>query len=89
LRFDRSVAFTGRLGEGVEIHDFDISPAVTNKIGLLQRMGDHRYAVATGADHLRDRFLGQDKGVAARQIAGAQISKAGLETREDAGDIRP
>ncbi len=47
-------------------------PAVMDEIGLLQRSGHQRHAVAACTDHLRQRFLGQNKFVAAGQIVCLQ-----------------
>src|ERR1035437_10805866 len=65
LRLDRCVAFACGLAEAFQIGDLDMSPAVVDDIGLLQRIGHQRYAVAAGADHLRHRFLRQNESVAA------------------------
>ncbi len=58
LRPDRLVTFAGRFSEAFEIRDSDMSAAVADNAGLLQRMGDDRNRVALHADHLRHEFLG-------------------------------
>src|SRR5665213_4081336 len=69
LRLDRCVTFARGLAQPIEIGDLDMSPAVVNEIGVLQRVGDQRYAVAARADHLRHRFLRQHELVAAGTVS--------------------
>ena len=69
LGLDGSVALARGAAERVGIVEFDMSAAVVDEIGLLQRVGHQRYAVAARADHLRHRLLGQDKLVAAGKVA--------------------
>src|SRR6266404_4486658 len=72
MGLDRCVAFAGGLAEAVQIGDLDVSPAIADEMGLLQRVGHQRYAVAAGSDHLRHRFLRQNKLVAAGEVARMQ-----------------
>src|SRR5450432_3547420 len=72
LGLDRCIAFAGSVAETLQIGDLDMAPAVADEIGLLQRVGYQRYAVAARADHLRHRFLRQNDLVAAGEIAGVQ-----------------
>ena len=72
LGLDRRVAFARGSAEAIQVGDLDVSPAVADEIGLLQRVGHQRYAVAARADHLRHRFLRQNELVAAGQVASVQ-----------------
>jgi len=69
---DRGIAYAGGSGQAIEIDDLDVAAAVTNIVRPLQRMGDDRYAVAAGADHLGDQFLRQHKAIAAGQVPYSQ-----------------
>src|SRR5665647_1181019 len=56
---DCTVAFAGRVSQAVCVRNIDVTPAVTDNSGLLQRMGDNRNRVPLHADQLRQGFLSQ------------------------------
>src|SRR6266566_6476975 len=72
LSLDGSITFAGGLPQTSHIPDLDMTPAVANNSGLLQRVGDDRDRVALHADHSRQAFLGQRQAFAVGQVARAQ-----------------
>src|SRR3954447_11969825 len=74
------IAFARCLSQGFYVHDLDFASGVFDKSGALERVGHHGNACASYPQHLRQIFLSEGEGVAARQIPGPQqpSAKSGL-----------
>ena len=59
MHLDRAVALAGGLTQPFQIVDLDVAAAVADQAGLLQRIGDQRYAGPPHAEHLAEELLRQ------------------------------
>ena len=81
LLFDRFVALAGGFAQSFNIKYFYLAAGVLDHPGLLKRARDGRYARPPDTEHFSQKFLGERKVIASRQIAGAQqpAAKAGID----------
>jgi hypothetical protein len=68
LRIDGSVAFAGGFFQSFEVRNFDVSSAVLDDPGRLQRVGNGGHAIALHTDHLGQEVLRQLQSVFTSQI---------------------